>query len=243
VSVPKPADAFLRNLASNWKQSASEIDKAKALGMAVRKFHFNTAETCSIVMPLLGLSEDKALLELFLKADRFSDALKELIEKGFLPFRSVTFLAKFSESDQEYFVRVIGARMKLTSSQFLQSGEWLADIAKGSGRNLKEIFDEYQILKGLSVRGMDPRTRADKVFARIKKIRFPDHSKYLEQFEAMASRVLWDAKEFRLEPVQGFEERGFELHARVKNEEAMDRLLSRLSEKRAALNSLFEIML
>ena len=81
------------------------------------------------------------------------------------------------------------------------------------------------------------------MFAAIKRLRSPGYSRYIEAFEERRAGILRDAKELRLEPVQGFEEPGFELHARVKTPGELDRLLRKLSEKRAALNSLFEIVL
>ncbi len=243
VKKLKPRDAFLLCLISNWRQVCSETDRAKALGIAVRKFRFSEKEVLSIVMPLLGLMEDKAVLDLYLKVDQFPSSLKDLVEDGQLPLRGVTFLLKFSKKDQEYFARKICNKAKSTSSQLLQVGEWLLDIMKGTKKNLEQIFREHKVLECLNVSGMDPRTKADRFFARIKQLRFPGYSLYLKEFEERRSDILRDAREVRLEPIQGFEEPGFELHARVKTSAELDRLLQKLSKERSALNSLFEIML
>jgi len=95
----------------------------------------------------------------------------------------------------------------------------------------------------MNVPGMDFRTKADKFFARIKRLRFPNYSDYLEKFEAKTSGILRGTQGIRLEPIQGFEEPGFELHARLKTPEELDLLLRNIAEKRSVLNSLFEIML
>ncbi len=236
-------DAFLLNLVSNWKQGCSDMDRAQALGMAARKFHFKEHEIFSVVMPLLGLPEDKALLEFYRKADEYPPSFKDLLEDGQLPLRGVLFFLKFSKDDQDYFAKNIGAQVRLTSSQLLQVGEWLSDIMKGTGKCLREICKEHKVLAKLDIRGMDPRTKADRFFARVKRLRFPGYSLYLEAFEERRSDILYDAKELRLEPVQGFEESGFELHARVKTPGEFDRLLQKLLLKRSLLNSLFEIAL
>ncbi|MDD5226450.1 MAG: ParB N-terminal domain-containing protein [Candidatus Omnitrophica bacterium] len=239
----EPQDAFLLNLVSNWKQGFSDIDRARALGMAARNFHFKEREILSVVMPLLGLSEDKAVLELYQRVDQFTPAFKDFVEDSELSLRGVLPFLKFSRDDQDYFAKNIGARMKLTSSQLFQAGEWLADVMKGTGKCLWKLCKEKKILSRLNTQGMDPRTKADRFFAHIKRLRFPRYSLYLEEFVTRRSKVLRDAKELRLEPVQGFEEPGFELHARVKTPAELDSLLRKLSSKRSLLNSLFEIVL
>jgi hypothetical protein len=95
----------------------------------------------------------------------------------------------------------------------------------------------------MNVRGMDPRTKADRFFDRVKRLRFPGYSLYLDAFQEKRSDILHDAKDLRLEPIQGFEEPGFELHARVKTPGELERLLRELSSKHSLLNSLFEIAL
>ena len=239
----KPKDFFLLNLVSNWKQGCSDMDRARALGLASREFHFKEHEILSVVMPLLGLVSDKAVLEFYRRSDRFPVSFKDLIEDGKIPFRGVLPFLKFSEDDQDYFAQNIGAHMKLTSSQLLQAGEWLSDIMKGTGKCLRRLCGDHRVLAKLNTRGMDPRTKADWFFAHVKQLRFPGYSLYLKAFEERRSNILHDAKDLRLEPIQGFEEPGFELHARVKTPGELDRLLRKLSLKRSSFDSLFEIAL
>lgn len=239
----KPRDAFLLNVVSNWKQGYSDMDRARALGMAVRDFHFKEDEILSAVMPLLGLPGDKTVLEFYRKADQFPPSFKDLVEDGRFPLRGVLPFLKFSKDDQDYFAKQIGSQIKLTSSQLLQAGEWLLDLMKGTGKDLRRLCKERKVLAKMNLSGMDMRTKADLFFSRVKRLRFPGYSLYLEEFEKRRSEVLRDAKELRLEPVQGFEEPGFELHTRVKTSADLDRLLQTLSFKRSSLNSLFEIAL
>ena len=239
----KPKDVFLLNLVSNWKQGCSEMDRARALEMATREFHFKENEILSTVMPLLGLAEDKAVLEFYRSVEQFPASFKDLVEDGQLPLRGIIPFLKFSKSDQVYFAVNIGVQLKLTSSQLLQAGEWLVDIMKGTGKCLEALCKEHKVLAGLGTRGMDSRTKSDRFFARVKRLRFPGHSLFIEKFEAKRAGILHDAKGLRLEPVQGVEEPGFELHARVKTPEELERLLEKLSMKRSLLNSLFEIAL
>jgi len=239
----EPKDAFLLNLVSNWKQGCSDMDRVRAIGLAFREFHFREHEILSVVMPLLGLVSDKTVLGFYRKSDQFPASFKEFVEDGKLPLRGVLPFLKFSGNDQDYFAKNIGAKMRLTSSQLLQAGEWLSDIMKGTGKCLREICQDHKVLEKLNARGMDPRTKADRFFARVKRLRFPGYSLYLEAFEERRSDILHDTKDLRLEPIQGFEEHGFELHARVKTPGELDLLLRNLSLKRSSLNSLFEIAL
>jgi hypothetical protein len=239
----EPKDAFLLNLITNWKQGCPDMDRARALGLAARKFHFKENEILSVIMPLLGLAGDKAMLEFYRKAEQFPSSFKDLVEDGQLPLRGVLPFLKFTGDGQDYFAKNIGAKVKLTSSQLLQTGEWLSDIMKGTGKCLREICKEHKLIAKLDTRGMDARTKADLFFARVKQLRFPGYSLYLKAFEERRSDILRDVKELRLEPVQGFEDPGFELRARVKTPAELDNLLRKLSWKRSSLNSLFEIAL
>ncbi len=243
VKAMDKRESFLLNLATNWKQDFSEIDRAQALGMAMRELRFSEADTIRVIMPILGLPGDKTLLGIYLKVDQCPVPVKDLVADGQMPLRGMTFLLRFSLADQTTFARKICGKAKLTSSQLLQAGEWLADLIKGSGKDLETILADHKVLEGLDVRGMDPRTKADKLFAAIKRLRFSGYSRYLEVFDERRAGVLQGVKDLRVEPVQGFEEPGFELRARVKSAGDLDRLLSLISEKRSALNSLFEIML
>jgi hypothetical protein len=238
-----PRDVFHLSLVSNWKQVCSEMDRVLAIDLAVREFRFKDSEVLSTVMPLLGLPGDKALLEFFKKARQFPVSFKDLIEDGRWPIRSLMPFLKFSEWDQDYFARKTGAALRLTSSQLQQAGEWLLDIRRRTGKSLRKLCEEHGLFSGLNQKGMDPRIRADRFFSRVKTLRFPGYSKHLEIFDGKKREVLGGANEFRLEPIQGFEEPGFELHARLKNPQALERLIEKLSLKRAELNSLFEIAL
>ncbi len=243
VEKMKPVDAFLLNLVSNWKQVFLDADRARALGKASLEFRMKESDILTGIMPLLGLPEDKSTLEFYLKADQFPKPVKDLIDRGHWPLRAAAFLFKLSKNDQIYLAKTIGVKARLTHSQLSQAGEWLVDILKGSGKALPRILKEHKILEELELPGMDPRTRADRFFAHIKRLRFPGYSLYLEGFEGQRANILRDIPGLRLEPVQGFEEPGFELHSRVKTPEDLERLFRKLPEHRIALNSLFEIVL
>jgi len=236
-------DAFILNLVSNWRQGCSEMDRAQAVSLATGELAFKEADVLEMIMPLLGLPPERDVLELYRKTHDLTSSLKDLFDDGELPFRGVTFFVKLSRADQEYFAKEVGKCAKLTSSQLLQTGEWLADLVKSTGKDLKRLFHENKISEVLDHTGMDPRTKADKFFDRIKKLRFPGYQDYLEKFESRTRPVLREAKNLRLLPVEGFEERGFEIQARIKAPADLDALLKKLSKERSSLNSLFDVML
>ena len=219
------------------------MDRVRALAMAALEFRFKEKELYEVVMPLLDLSGNKTTLDLYLKADAMPRTLKDLFEDGSMSFRGVPFLLQFSQSDQDYFAKVVGAKVKLTSSQLLQAGEWLTELIQRTGKNLKTLLKEQGLLRHLAHSGMDPRTKADKFFDAIRRLRFPRYTAYLEKFETHRAEIIRDQKNLRLEPTEGFEEKGFELHARFKNHKDLDAILRKLSEKRSVLNSLFDVML
>ncbi len=236
-------DAFILNLVSNWRQEFSEMDRAFAIARAAGELGFRESEVRKAVMPLLGLSEDAAVLEFYREVHGCPAAFKDLIEDGILPFRGISFFLQLSRADQEYFAKVTGKTVRLTSSQLLQIGEWLVDLVKSGGKDLETLFREHKLPELLDVPGMDPRTGADKLFSGIRRIRFPGYTGQLEKFDDHSAFILRDAKNLSLRPVEGFEERGFEIRARVRTPEELDILLKKLSQERSALNSLFDVML
>ncbi len=236
-------DAFILNLVSNWRQGCSEMDRAKAIALATRELAFSDADLRDLVMPLLGLSADGTVLELYRKVHDFPPALKDFFEDGVMPFRGAAYLVQLSKANQEFFAAETGKQVKFTSSQLLQTGEWLVDLVRGTGKDLETLFREHKLTESLHRPGMDPRTRADKLFERIKKLRFPGHTVYLEAFDERVAPILREAGNLRVRPVDGFEERGFEILARMKTPADLDVLLKKLSQERSALNSLFDVML
>ena len=141
------------------------------------------------------------------------------------------------------FARRIGSSVRLTTSQFLQTAEWLADVVKKEGNDLAAVLRQGPFREVLGHEKMDPRTKADQFFNAVKKTRFPGYEAYLEKFEKTRPLILREEKDLRIGPAAGFEDRGIDLQARVKTPEDLDRILQKLSENRPALNSLFDFML
>ncbi|MBU9888497.1 MAG: ParB/RepB/Spo0J family partition protein [Candidatus Omnitrophica bacterium] len=238
----EPRDAFILNLVSNWRQSCSVMDRVLAIALAER-LGFSEEELREFVMPLLGLTGDLAVLELYRKARLFPRSLSDLFEDGAIPFRGALPLSRLSLADQAYFADEAVRGVKFTSSQVLQAAEWLVDVVKVTGKDLGSIFREHRLMEGLERPGMDLRTKADKLFGRIKWIRFPAYEDHLKTFEDRSGLIVRGAKNLSIRPADGFEERGFDIQARVRTPEDLDLLLDKLLKERSALNSLFEFML
>lgn len=236
-------DAFILGLVSNWRQEFSDMDRARTIAKAIHTFGFTSESVSIAVAPLLGLTADQKTLDLYLKADAMPAPLKDLFEQKKIPFRSCSTLLRFSREDQEFFAAKIGARMRLTSSQVVQAAEWLADVVKRENQPLKSVLARPVFREIFGHATMDPRTRADRFFNAVKRLRFPGYAAYLEQFEKTRSLILREDGEIRIEPPAGFEEKGINLCARVKTPEDLDRILQKLSKSRSALISLFDFML
>jgi ParB/RepB/Spo0J family partition protein len=236
-------EAFTLGLISNWRQEMSEMDRAKALGRAAGEFRFSREEVLGTIMPLLGMPSDVNVLDLYLKADGMPSELKDLFDRRKVPFKGCGALLRFSNPDQVLFARRIGAKMQLTSSQIVQAAEWLADIMKRDGIPLRKLLENAAFRKVLRHPSMDPRTRADQFMNAVKRLRYPCYTERNEAFEKKCAPVLRGVPALRIEPAAGFEEKGFDLHARIKNAGDLDRVLQKLSESRLELNSLFDFKL
>lgn len=235
-------DAFLFALVSNWGQELPEMDRARAVAKAVRDFGFKPEELAGTLLPILGLPPDRKAAELYLEADALPDLIKDLVHDKKLPFRTCAALARLCPADCDIFARRIASAVKFTSSQCQQAVEWIADIVKRDGKGLAKILREPAFREVVHHRGMDPRTRADRFFAVLKRKRFPVYEARLEEFEKCAARV-HPGGQFRIDPVAGFEEPGIELRVRLKNPRELARLLEKLAAERPALNSLFDFTL
>jgi len=236
-------DLFLISLISNWKQDVPDMDRVTASVKALREFRLSEDEVREIVLPLLGLSPERPVLTLYLKAHALSASLKDCIWEKKIPFRASAFLLNYSRSGQECFARIAGRVVKFSTSQCFQSAEWLWDICKREGQSLRIILGRGDFRKILRHKQMDPRTKADRFFDAVRKYRFPEFSSFLGKFEDLRSRISGAGPMMRVEPIPGFEEPGLDVSARLRSREELEGFIAKLAESRPALNSLFDFML
>ena len=234
--------AWLLNLISNWRQETSDMDRARALAKTVRKFKFSVSEARDSVMPLLGLPSDTRLLELYVKADSLPQDIKDLFEEKKIPFRACGTILRFSGKDRDVFAKEIGKKMQLTTSQFVQAADWLADVTRRDGKTLAAVLRAEPFKRILGHRKMDPRTRAGHFFDAVKRARFPRYEGSLEKFGKARTALLKKVPGLGIDPAAGFEEQGIDLRARLKTSRDLERVLAKLSANQTAVHDLFEVL-
>ncbi|OQA41032.1 MAG: Chromosome-partitioning protein Spo0J [Candidatus Omnitrophica bacterium ADurb.Bin314] len=236
-------DAFLACLVSNWGQTTPDMDRARAVAKAIREFGMTRDEVTETVLPLLGLPADRNVFELYLKTDAVSGPGKALFLEGKLSFRACPAFLRLDREDQDVFAREVAARLRFTASQGQQVLEWLADILKRDGIDLRKLIRTKPFAGLLRRRGGDPRLAADRFHDAVRCCRFPSVSAFQAVFSGRADAFTRDSKNLRIGPVQGFESEGFELHARLRSPEELERLIHKLAGNRSLLNSLFDFKL
>ncbi len=231
-------DAFQISLVSNWKQEISDMDRVVAIRKAIRDFRFRPERVRDTLLPLLGLPAEESFLEYYRKADALEDEIKNLLDRRQIPFKSCALLLRFSPADQKAFARFLDRRAHLTSSQCLQSLEWLGDIVKRDETTLRDILRLKSFRAISEAKSLDPRQRGDLFLAEVRQRRFPGLTAFLKDFSTRSRKITFRAKNLRIEPVASFEEPGIELHARLRNAADVDGILKLLSGSVQELNAL-----
>lgn len=236
-------DLFWISVLSNWNQRWNEIDRTWCLKKAVELSSLSQEEIIHELMPILGFSPEKNIFEQCLSMSQLHPALLEMVASEKLPYRGAQFLLRFKASDQETFARDIAAQVSLTTNELLQVSENLYDLIKRENKALRELLTVHQCDKILKYAERNPRQKAEQFCRRIRQIRNPQWTEKEKQFESVASKVVENAKDLKIEAPAYFEDEGFNLQARVRNPEALEKLIHQLQDQKKLLNSLFDIML
>ena len=114
---------------------------------------------------------------------------------------------------------------------------------RSSGLNLSQFVEQKGLRAIAQHPDWDGRQKADKIFRRLRNLRFPRLTIVEERFDAISHELCHDSPELKVEPTPSFEDEGFWMHAKIKDAESLERILEALGKKRDLLNSLFDIML
>jgi hypothetical protein len=237
------SDAFQMSLISNWKQEISDMDRVVAIRKAIRDFRFKPEWVRDTLLPLLGLPAEESFLEYYRTADSLEDEIKNLLDQRQIPFKACALLLRFLPADQKAFACFLDRGVHLTSSQCLQSLEWLGDIAKRDETTLLDLLRLKSFRAIPETKLLDPRKRGDLFLAEVRQRRFPGSTAFLKDFSTRSRKITSRAKNLRIEPVASFEEPGIELHARLRSAADVDGILKLLSGSVQELNALFDFKL
>ncbi len=235
-------DAFIFSILSNWKQSLSDLDRAFAIFQAEKQFKINPQTLRDEILPALGIASPNVFYPEAIPTMQLSPALLEAIAKEWMPFRGAKILSKWSAEDQDTFASQIAARAALTTNQILKTGEWIYDLLKISSTNLENFLHRHQFNEILN-NDRDRKAKGEAFFVKLKALRFPHVSEKSRRFTSAIEGLRNDEIALQIETPLDFEDQGMTLKARLKNKEALDRLIPLLQEKRKVLNSLLDIVL
>lgn len=235
-------DAFRLALVSNWRESRTELDAAAAFRRAV-ELGFTSEEILMDLLPLLGLPSERHWIQELESLSGLCADLQDDLEAGRLPVRGAAALARLDAAAQAAFSRRLARCLRLTSSQLMKTLEWLLDLTRSEGIPLERLLDRPGLKDILEEKTEDARQKTDRFFRRLRELRFPRQTAQEKEFEAAAKAVEKGASGLVIEAPPFFEEPGFQVRLKVRDEQALERLLDAVAEKRSSMRELFKIVL
>lgn len=242
----KPREWFLFSLLSNWNQNWADLDRASAIHRA-RGFGFSENEMLEDILPALGLAPEKRWLDESAEIMALAPEVLNAVADGRLPYRGVRSLAVFSAPDQKAFVYRLAGPLSLTSNQLIKTSEWLNDLLKSRKQSMETLLASPDVEKVTAHREWNPRQKGELFYHKMRSLRFPQQVSREEEFVSAADRLAQEARQDKsdlsLEAPPFFEAEGITLRARLKDTEALDRMMEVIRKKRNLFNSLFDIVL
>lgn len=241
ASEPSPQEAFLMSILSNWHQPFSELERANIISAAKRKFQFQDSEIFEEIFPALKMNPDKGIYEEALEITALAPELLDLVAADKMPFRGARILASFSPEDQRAFA-IIAREAAFTTNQLLKAGEWLFDLLKMKRVSLAAFLKENSF-EELFKSELPRNQKGEKVFVKIRTLRFPQVSERERQFSGLSEQLRDEKSGLSVEMPPFLEGEGFTLKARLKSRDSLEAVLGALQSKRKVLNSLLDIVL
>ncbi len=242
-------DLFLISVLSNWNQKSTELDAVFAVGRAL-ELQIDQQTILEEILPALGMTSEKHWLDEAREVIALEPALLERVAENKLPYRGIRALGHFSREDQSYFADSICEKIRLTSNQLLKVSDWLFDLMKREGKNLKALMSQpiFQSVLNPSEEKInkDLRQVTELFFETLRHLRFPRQSEAESKFKETSAPLAASAQiknGFWVEAPRQFEEAGIMLHARLKDPQALERLQKSLEKNGKLVNSLFDIVL
>ena len=233
-----PQELFLLALCSNWNQRFPELDRMVAFRKAEKEFRFSLVELQEEISPLLGLPLGRGRLEEYREVSGLQSEIHRLIHEGRIPFRGAGSLSRFQAEEQIFLAEFVFKQIHLTSSQLILLSEWLADLKRMKKATLQDLAGEKSLAEILQHSTLDFRSKGEKFFEGVRRLRFPNLSEVQRNFEGLKS-AFEKPDEIHFDRPEGFEAEGILLRARLKDKEGVARILNFLKSHQQELETFF----
>ncbi|HXV28149.1 MAG TPA: ParB/RepB/Spo0J family partition protein [bacterium] len=236
---PAP-DQFMLAVMANGRQTMPDLDRALTLRKASEQFQIRHEKIIEEFLPLLGLPQQRYVLEDYLAVSKLECQILALIASGKAPFRGASALQRFNLDDQKSWVRIL-SQASFTTNELRHLCEWTGDLLKLKGAAMEDFLDAQNLNGILNHAEWDGRCKAKQYYKAMKTIRFPRIAEYERKFKTLAREIDGHTSAgVKIEESHSFEEEGFTVRARLRNPESLDQLLDLLKQKKSSLNSLFD---
>ena len=211
-----------------------------ALRKAEKDLGFNAQELREEILPVLGVSSARGVLEEYRAVANLPEEIHKLIRKQQIPFRGSSSLSRFSQAEVLVLAESALSRIHLTTNQLILVTEWLRDLMRLKKTRLEDLLSEEGLADILCRDDMDKRSRGERFFYALRSLRLPKISVAEKRFERLKARFS-DSGEIHLDPSEGFEAQGLTLRARIKDREGVSRVLSFLEKHRGTLEGFLSV--
>ncbi len=205
----KPRDTFLIALENN-NTSLTDFDKCIALHKAQKRFCFNKEMLRCVVAPLIGLDPSLKVIEEHVSVIKLIPALKELLFKNELNFRSALILAHFSSNIQKVLHSKVLQYCYFSVSELKIFCDSMNSTLKRERISLNSFLDTKEIKALLDKGNISKRERGMRFIGYLRERNYPYLTKLRESF-AQIKRELSFNKNIRLEEPPYFEEEFFNI--------------------------------
>lgn len=225
VVTPEPSarGSFILRAILNRGRERDISETVQCLESLVR--HFNGSEFYAAA-EAVGFSKAETNAASFLK--EMGDTGREMLKSGFIDLKNAEYLAPLSEEEQKVFYRYLSDLSPSVQNQreFL---EWLPEIAYSHGRSLADILRDRRVTEIRENTRLNNPQRLEKIRDVLFRLRFPNYSKALKEWDRAAQRMNPDAKSVRIEKSSSFERREFFIKIKVRDTDVFRDACKRLT--------------
>ncbi len=225
VVTPEPSarGSFLLRAILNRDRERDMSETVQSLESLVR--HFSGSEFYAAA-EAGGFSKAETNAAFLLK--EMGDTGREMLKSGFIDLKNAEYLAPLSEEEQKVFYKYLGDFSPSVQNQreFL---EWLPEIAYSQGRSLTDILSDKRITEIRENTRLNNPQRLEKIRDILFRLRFPNYSKALKEWDRAAQRMNPDAKNIKIEKSSSFERREFFIRIKVRETDVFRDACKRLA--------------
>jgi ParB family chromosome partitioning protein len=207
-----------------------------AISVAIHKlrtrFKVERSKIIEIFLPLMGLSRNPKIFELFSPLCSLEPEIQQAVEKDKLSVEIAALIAKAAKKDRLAFFK-LSQNLRLGKNRQREFWRIIADVARIENKNVNEILQDTELTKIMSEEKLTPNQKTDNVKREIWCRRYPRYSAIESEFQQTLKEMKLPPHT-TLQPPPFFEGEDFKMNFTFKNYADFSdrlRLLQRLKDE------------